>query len=169
MPLTLRELDAGDEELLQALLESDPDYTVRVTGYPPGPSDALSLLMMRPESVPETHKVVLGGFEGEELVAVVDLLRGYPQPGCVFIGLLFVDGSRQGSGVGAAAMAAAERYAAQWPEARRFRLAVVDTNAAVLGFWRRMGFEPTGESRPYRYDHLESTTRLYERDLQRSE
>ena len=39
----------------------------------------------------------------------------------------------------------------------------VDTNAAVLGFWRRMGFEATGEARPYRYDHLESTTRLYER------
>ena len=169
MPLTLRELDAGDEDLLQALLESDPDYTVRVTGYPPGPSDALSLLVMRPESVPESHKVVLGGFEGEELVAVVDLLRGYPAPEFVFIGLLLVDGARQRSGLGAAAMIATERYAAQWPEVRRFRLAVVDTNAAVLGFWRHLGFEPTGESRPYRYDHLESTTRLYERDLQRSE
>ncbi len=167
MDLTLRELSSGDEDVLQALLESDPDYTVRVTGYPPGPSDALSLLMMRPESVPESHKVVLGLFDGDELVAVVDLLRGYPEPSFVFVGLLLVHGSRQGRGVGAAAMAAVERYAGQWPEARRFRLAVVDTNAAVLGFWRRMGFEPTGETRPYRYDHLESTTRLYERDLTR--
>jgi RimJ/RimL family protein N-acetyltransferase len=167
MDLTLRELGAGDEDELQALLESDPDYTVRVTGYPPGPSDALSLLMVRPESVPESHKVVLGVFDGAELVAVVDLLRGYPEPSCVFIGLLLVHGARQGSGVGAAAMAAVERYAAQWPEARRFRLAVVDTNAAVLGFWRRIGFEPTGEARPYRYDYLESTTRLYERAITR--
>lgn len=165
MDLTLRELGAGDEAVLQALLESDPDYTVRVTGYPPGPSDALSLLMVRPESVPESHKVVLGLFDGDELVAVVDLLRGYPESSFVFIGLLLVQGSRQGSGVGAATMSAAERYAGQWPEVRRFRLAVVDTNAAVLGFWRRMGFEATGETRAYRYDHLESTTRLYERDL----
>jgi RimJ/RimL family protein N-acetyltransferase len=165
MDLTLRELGTGDEAVLQALLESDPDYTVRVTGYPPGPSDALSLLMVRPESVPESDKVVLGIFDDAELVAVVDLLHGYPEPSFVFIGLLLVHGSRQGSGVGAAAMAAVERYAGQWPEVRRFRLAVVDTNAAVLGFWRRMGFEPTGETRQYRYDHLESTTRLYERDL----
>jgi RimJ/RimL family protein N-acetyltransferase len=165
MDLTLRELGSGDEAVLQALLESDPDYTVRVTGYPPGPSDALSLLMGRPESVPESHKFVLGLFDGAELVAVVDLLRGYPEASFVFIGLLLVRSSRQRSGVGAAALAAVERYAGQWPEARRFRLAVVDTNAAVLGFWRRMGFEPTGETKPYRYDHLESTTRLYERDL----
>lgn len=167
MEVTLRELDAGDEDELQALLESDPDYTVRVTGYPPGPSDALSLLMVRPESVDQSHKVVLGAYDGSALVAVVDLLRGYPTAECVFVGLLLVDGARQGSGVGAAAMAAVERYAAQWPEARRFRLAVVDTNASVLGFWRRMGFEATGESRPYRYDHLESTTRLYERAISR--
>lgn len=165
MDLTLRELGAGDEAALQALLESDPDYTVRVTGYPPGPSDALSLLMMRPESVPESHKVVIGVFDGADLVAVVDLLRGYPRSEFVFIGLLLVQRSRQGQGVGAEAMAAVERYVGQWPEARRFRLAVVDTNAPVLGFWRRMGFEPTGETRPYRYDLLESTTRLYERDL----
>jgi GNAT superfamily N-acetyltransferase len=167
MDLTLRELGAGDEDALQALLESDPDYSVRVTGYPPGPSDALSLLMVRPESVPESHKVVVGAFEGAELVAVVDLLRGYPEPSCVFLGLLLVQGPRQGSGLGSAVMAAVERYAAQWPEARRFRLAVVDTNAAVLGFWRRMGFEATGETRAYRYDHLESTTRLYEKELTR--
>jgi RimJ/RimL family protein N-acetyltransferase len=167
MDLTLRELGAGDEDALQALLESDADYSVRVTGYPPGPSDALSLLMVRPETVPESHKVVLGVFEGAELVAVVDLLRGYPGPEFVFIGLLLVQGPRQGSGVGTAAMAAVEGYAVHWPEARRFRLAVVDTNAAVLGFWRRMGFEPTGEARPYRYDHLESTTRLYERSISR--
>lgn len=167
MDLTLRELGSGDEDDLQDLLESDPDYTVRVTGYPPGPSDALGLLMMRPDSVPESHKVVLGLFDGDELVAAVDLLRGYPAPEYVFIGLVLVQGPRQGSGVGAAAMAAVERYAGRWPEARRFRLAVVDTNAGVLGFWRRMGFEPTGETRPYRYDHLESTTRLYERDLTR--
>ena len=165
MDLTLRELDAGDEDALQALLESDPSYTERVTGYPPGPSDALSLLMMRPESVPESQKVVLGVFERDELVAVADLLRGYPGPDYVFIGLLLVEGARQGQGVGAAAMTAVERYAGQWPEARRFRLAVVDTNAPVLGFWLRMGFEATGETKPYRYDYLESTTRLYERDL----
>ena len=167
MELTLRELDAGDEDALQVLLESEPDYAVRVTGYPPGPSDALSLLMVRPESVPESRKVVLGVFDGEDLVGVVDLLRGYPAPEFVFIGLLLVHRAHQGSGVGAAAMAAVERYAGQWPEARRFRLAVADTNAPVLGFWRRMGFEPTGETRPYRYDYLESTTRLYERDLSR--
>lgn len=120
MELTLRELGERDVEALQSLLESDPDYTERVTGYPPGPADALSLLMMRPGGLPEDRKVVLG---------------------------------------------AAQRYAGQWPEARWFRLAVVDTNAGAAGFWERIGFAATGEARPDRYDHLESTTRLFDRDL----
>jgi GNAT superfamily N-acetyltransferase len=165
--LTLRLLGPGYEAAVQALLESDPGYTERVTGGPPGPSDALSLLMMRPESVPEDHKAVVGAFEGDAMVAVVDLLRGYPTRAHVFVGLLLVDGSRQGSGVGAATMAAVERCAGQWPEVRRFRLAVVDTNPAAAGFWSRLGFAPTGEATPYRYDRLESTTRLWERDLRR--
>ncbi|MFF0266481.1 hypothetical protein [Kribbella sp. NPDC004536] len=53
-----------------------------------------------------------------------------------------------------------------WPEVRTLRLAVVDTNAEVAtGFWERQGFKATGEARPYRYDKLESTARLYEKQL----
>ena len=45
-------------DAVQELIESDPGYTERITGYPPGSSDAQSLLMMRPESIPEDAKLV---------------------------------------------------------------------------------------------------------------
>lgn len=163
MDLTLRVLGEPDVEALQALLESDHAYTARVTGYPPGPSDALSLLLMRPEGLAEERKAVFGGF----LVSVLDVLRGYPDEEFAFLGLLLVRGDRQGEGIGAVTVGRfVDDAAREWPEVRRLRLAVVDTNAEVAPeFWRRLGFEPTGEVKPYRYHGLESVTRLGERAL----
>ncbi|ONI67441.1 hypothetical protein BWI15_30390 [Kribbella sp. ALI-6-A] len=165
--MELRPIEPADVDAVQALIESDPGYTERITGYPPGPADAQSLLMMRPEMLAEEAKVVLGGFEGDELVALVDLLRGYPDPSYAFIGLLQVRGDRQGCGIGRTAYRLVERFVENtWPEVRRLRLAVVDTNAKQAApFWFRQGFEPTGEAKPYQYDQLTSTARLYEKPL----
>ena len=165
--LVLRAVDVVDVGGLQELIESDPGYTERITGYPPGASDAQSLLMMRPEGLAEDAKVVLGAFAGQELVAVVDLLRGFPNERTAFIGLLQVHSGHQGRGHGRATYELVQRYVeTTWPEIRTMRLAVVDTNAEVAtGFWQRQGFEATGEVRPYRYDKLESSARLYEKQL----
>ena len=163
--MELREISPYDVPRVQELIESDPGYTERITGYPPGPADAQSLLMMRPDGLPEDAKVVLGAWEGEQLVAVIDLLKGYPDEHTAFIGLLEVHEDHQGRGVGAAAYRMVEAYR-RGPEWRTLRLAVVDTNAEqAAGFWARQGFEPTGEVKPYTYDKLESTVRLYEKQL----
>jgi uncharacterized protein len=163
--MKLREITPADVDAVQALIESDPGYTERITGYPPGPSDAQSLLMMRPEVLKE--KVVLGAFDGEQLTAVIDLLRGYPNEHTAFIGLLEVHKDHQGRGAGSAAYRLIEEYVGtSWREVRTLRLAVVDTNAEqAAGFWRKQGFELTGEEKPYKYDKLESTARLYEKQL----
>ncbi|TDO35874.1 acetyltransferase (GNAT) family protein [Kribbella sp. VKM Ac-2527] len=165
--MEIRAIGIDDVGQVQELIESDAGYTERITGYPPGAADAQSLLMGRPEGVAEDAKVVLGVFDGARLVAVADLLRGYPVEGKAFIGLLEMHGEYQGRGVGRAAYGLVERYVGDsWPEVRTLRLAVVDTNAEVAeGFWRRQGFEPTGEEKTYQYDKLVSTVRLYEKKV----
>jgi ribosomal protein S18 acetylase RimI-like enzyme len=166
--LVLRPIEPADVDALQQLIESDPGYTERITGYPPGAADAQSLLMMRPEGLPEQAKVVLGAFLTNQLVAVADLLRGYPNEHTAFIGLLQVHWNHQGLGLGKSTYELLQRYVeSSWPEIRTLRLAIVDTNAHIAtGFWQRQGFTPTGEERPYRYDKLESTARLYEKALE---
>ncbi|GAA2843554.1 GNAT family N-acetyltransferase [Kribbella solani] len=96
-----------------------------------------------------------------------DLIRGYPAERTVSVGLLQVHSNQQGRGYGRTACALAERFVEDtWPEIGTLRLAVVDTNAQVAaGLWERQGFEATGEVRPYVYDKLESTARLYEKQL----
>jgi GNAT superfamily N-acetyltransferase len=130
--MELRPITPEDVDAVQELIESDPGYTERITGYPPGASDAQSLLMMRPESLPEESKVVLGAFEADQLVAVVDLLRGFPNDHTAFIGLLEVHATHQGRGYGRTTYQLAQQYVeTTWPEIRTMRLAVVDTNAQV--------------------------------------
>ncbi|HET6560808.1 MAG TPA: GNAT family N-acetyltransferase, partial [Marmoricola sp.] len=100
MDIELRAIDAGDVDALQALVESDSAYVERVTGHPPGPADAQSLLLIRPPALAEADKVVLGAWEGDDMVGVVDLLRRWPDPDTVHVGLLQVHGHHQGRGLG---------------------------------------------------------------------
>jgi GNAT superfamily N-acetyltransferase len=129
---------------------------------------------------------------GERLVAFADVLLGYPVPSTASIGLLVVRGGEQGRGLGRAMHEAVverlraasegsrtrhsdvkrlpERLPERLPVERvpveRLRLGVVATNASVAEpFWRALGYEPTGEEQPYRYDHLVSTVALRERPL----
>jgi uncharacterized protein len=169
----LRSFTSDQEADLQSLIESDPGYTERVTGYPPGPSDALSLTVVRPEGVEAEQKHVLGAWRPgpgsrDELVAAVDLIRGYPDPSYAFVGLLLVRWELQGTGVGREVWRAIEDLVSGWDGVQRFRLAVVETNARpALGFWRAMGFTETGERKPYRYAHLQSTSIMMEKPVSR--
>ena len=121
-------------DALQELIESDPGYTERITGYPPGPADAQSLLMMRPEGLPEEAKVVLGAFV-TNLVAVVDLLRGYPNDHTAFIGLLEVHWNHQGTRSRQSDVREVQRYVeTSWPEVGR----------SGWRSWTPMPIRPTG-------------------------
>lgn len=164
-----RPLGTDDVDALQGLLETVPDYAERITGYPPGPSDGLSALLSVPEGFDPAGKHGLGLWEDGRLVAFADVLVGYPSPAVAYIGLLIVRGGLHGRGVGRAmhdAVVSFLRSADGTPVVGRLRLGIVATNADVAEpFWRALGYEPTGETKPYRYDHLESTVALWERPL----
>jgi len=169
MSVTVRELGGasadGDVAALQGLLESVPDYAERITGYPPGPSDGLSALLSVPDGFDPAHKHGIGLWDGPLLVAFADVLLGYPSASFAYIGLLVVRGERQQEGLGAAMHeAVVDRLRRTGTE--RLRLGIVATNAEVAEpFWRALGYEPTGERKPYRYDHVESTVALWERPV----
>lgn len=162
--IVLRPLHPDDTDALQALVESDPGYAERVTGHPPGAADAQSLLMMRPPDLAEHDKLVLGAWEGDDLIGVVDLLRGWPDADTVHVGLLQVHGAQQGRGLGRVIHEQVLRLVRDWPGMVRLRAAIVATNAAQADpFWRAMGYAPSGEPKPYTYDKLHTTVRIWTR------
>ena len=108
-------------------------------------------------------KYGIGLWDGDSLVAFTDVLLGYPAPIPAYIGLLVVRGGRHGSGLGRVLHETVLSLGAD-ARADRLRLGIVATNAVgAEPFWRALGYAPTGERKPYRYDRLESTVALWER------
>lgn len=121
---------------------------------------------------PSTHPAA--GPPGMGLIAVADVIRGWPTDSTAFIGILFVHGEQQGRGLGAAFYRRVEKEISRWDEIDRIELRIVATNAdAAEPFWRRMGFEPTGETSPFERGepgeagHVSSTSARWAKDLPR--
>jgi len=152
-------------EALQQVIEAAPTYVERVTGLPPGPSDAQSTYMVLPEGKGYEDKFVFGIYLEGEMVGCVDLIRAYPDAETATLGLLLVAERYQRQGLGRAAFAELERLVRAWPSVKRVRLGVVMTNAAVLPFWERLGFRRMGEVKPYRYANVASEVVILEKPL----
>lgn len=153
---TVQALTLADASNVWEVLRDDGGYCRRVEGREPAPRDAETLFTTFPPGVDEFRKHVIGMFDQGTLVAVADVVQGWPDETTNFIGLLHVKASRHGQGV---ATRLHEQIVRRYP-AGRWRLSVVDTNVAVLPFWRSLGYEPTGEERPWLNDAGQGHTAL---------
>ena len=140
--LRVSRLTAADAARLQELYEACAEFTILVEGEPPGPRAAADdLAALPPGSRPEDKHVFGLEDAGGRLVAMLEAIRDYPEPGTWWIGLMLVDPRRRRGGLGAAFQAGFERWVGD-QECRRVALGVVSANAGGLGFWRRLGFVP---------------------------
>jgi GNAT superfamily N-acetyltransferase len=165
--VSIHPLRGDPEEVaeLQRVLEEAPTYAQRVTGSPPGSAAAQSLLTALPDGVPSENKLVFGIHLGQEMVGCADLILGYPDGHTAFLGLLLVSERHQRRGVGRQAYHLLERFVSRRGDYHRIRLGVVRTNAEVIPFWTGLGFEPTGETRHYRFGNVVSEIVLLEKRL----
>jgi RimJ/RimL family protein N-acetyltransferase len=150
---------------LQHVLECAPGYAERVTDAPPGAADAQSTFTVLPEGKSYEDKFVFGIFAGNEMVGCIDLIRSYPTTNAATLGLLLVAEQHQGIGIGRQAFTLLEQFAREWGNCDVIRLAVVMTNSEVIGFWRKLGFSETGETKPYHYGSLRSQAVFMEKPL----
>lgn len=127
-------LTDADRPRLQQLLEACSDYHLLVNGQEATPDEAKNLLAELPPGRSRDDKRVLDLGDG-----VLDVVRGYREPGEWYLGLLlFMPGAR---GKGRGKQVLAELIA--WLKAEgatRLRLAVAEQNEAALRFWQREGF-----------------------------
>ena len=167
MTLAMRDLGVDDVVALQCLLESAPDYSKRVTGHPPDPSDATSTLTLVPDGFDPAGKRAIGLWQDNELVGFADVLIGYPDAATAFIGLLIVRGDRHREGLGRLLhQAVVERAREECGADGQLRLAILDTNKEVADpFWQALGYVPTGETKPYQSGNLVSAVALWQRPI----
>ncbi|MDU2583476.1 MAG: GNAT family N-acetyltransferase [Anaerococcus hydrogenalis] len=100
----------------------------------------LSDLCLRPEGVNEDDKYYLGFFKDELLVAVLDILDGYPEEKICFIGFFMVNILYQGKGIGTEIIQSVLAYIKKIGKAK-VRLGIDKTNPQSKAFWKKNDFK----------------------------
>ncbi|MBD5537388.1 MAG: GNAT family N-acetyltransferase [Lachnospiraceae bacterium] len=92
-------------------------------------------------------KYYVGFYEGDLLVAVLDLILNYPQEGTAYIGFFMVDASCQRQGLGSGIV---QGIAGSLKKIGfvKIRLAIDEGNPQSEAFWTKNGFVKTGERHP---------------------
>jgi len=102
-----------------------------------------SIMTDLPPNKTMKDKYFVGFYKCNNLVAILDLIDGYPNRENAFIGLFMVDMNNQNSGVGKQIISQlisflkSEKYYS-------CDLGVIEDNKEALCFWGKLGFERTG-------------------------
>lgn len=97
-----------------------------------------------PPQKSKNDKYFLGYYENETLIAIIDLVVGYPNIHTAYIGLFMTDITIQGEGVGTIIIEELCDYLAK-TGFQRVELAWVKGNPQSERFWLKNGFQPSGE------------------------
>lgn len=98
-------------------------------------------------------KYFVGYYDGEALVAIMDIISGYPNEETLYIGLFMTDVSLQGKGVGTKIIDELSEYIAGIGF-ERMELAWVKGNPQAEGFWTKNKFVPIGERSSNAAEHV---------------
>ncbi len=131
----LHEEDA--EEILRFCAENTQFYAY--CEAEPSLEQVLQDLRVTPPGVDRSDKYYLGFYQGETLMAVLDLIDGYPTPEIAFLGFFMMNRVFQGRGLGSALigeLAAALRDRGK----TAIRLGIDKGNPQSTHFWKKNGF-----------------------------
>ena len=96
-----------------------------------------------PPGKEKQDKYYVGFFDGERLIAVLDLILAYPDPETAFIGFFMVEKTMQGAGVGSKIVDEICEYLSR-NGFSSVRLGWAKGNPQAEQFWRKNGFRETG-------------------------
>ena len=99
-----------------------------------------------PDNVDFKDKYYVGYFKDGKLIAILDLIDGYPKKDIVFIGFFMVDSTIQKSGMGSAIVKELIDYLTTL-EYEEVRLGWINGNPQAEHFWIKNGFCSIKEDR----------------------
>lgn len=97
-------------------------------------------LKITPPGIPLEQKYYIGFFENDMLVAIMDLIDGYPDEDCTYIGFFMMNKEIQGKGLGSSIISEALDYLKSIGFTS-CRLAIDKDNPQSNHFWKKNGFE----------------------------
>lgn len=156
-PLCFRAATLADVEPLVALVESAyrgeasrAGWTTEadlLDGRRTGPDD-IAACIQRDGSVILIGELCAGPGHAPELLACAHLAM---EDGAGYFGMFSVRPAMQGSGVGKALLAEAERIATEQWRLEAMRMTVIDVRDELIAFYERRGYRRTGIHKPFPY------------------
>lgn len=137
----VRELHPSDVPEILRVAEGNPLY-YEYMGIQPTQENIAETFTALPPRKTLADKHFFGWFDGERLVAVMDLIMRHPQERMAFIGWFMVDASRQGCDLGRELVAGVLRMLSTAGVAE-VRLGRIEGNQQSERFWQVCGFQNT--------------------------
>ena len=156
---TIRNLLPQDAEMIYEVLKKN---TIFYEYHPP--MVTVESILEDMEALPPNKgyrdKHYIGFFGEDALVAVMDLIEHYPQPGTALLGFFAMNADLQGQGIGTEIISDSIAYLAQ-VGFQKVRLGIDKGNPQSKSFWLKNGFTFTGEE----YESDSSTILVMEKKL----
>lgn len=125
---------------LQKLFEDSKDYIELIEGRLPQADEAADLLQTLPPGKTLKDKFVLGVYEKDLLIGVIDLIKDYPEENIWFIGLLLLSPEYRNKGLGHKIYNKLKNELISLEQLKAIRISVSEQNTQALDFWRELGF-----------------------------
>ena len=134
-----RVLGDADVDDILALCQDNPQFYEHTQARPTR-EQIRSDMRLTPPGIDPSAKYYVGFFEHQDLVAIMDLVDGYPRPEVAYIGFFMMNQTYQGRGIGTAIIDEAIAYLTE-TGASAVRLAIDKGNPQATHFWKKNGFE----------------------------
>jgi len=138
----VRKLTDTDVAAVYALCKENPQYYQYCPPFVTEDSIRADMAALPPRKTVE-DKYYLGFYDGDRLIAVMDLILGFPKEETAFVGFFMMNKEYQGKGIGTALMQEVYAYLKQCGFIF-VRLGFAKGNSQSEHFWLKNGFERTG-------------------------
>lgn len=147
-------LEPAELQAVQHLLERCDDYFLLVEGLHTWPQAAQEMMTDRPPDHKPEDKLMIGIYQQDKLIGLLEGMKRYPVQGMWWIGLLAVDPDYRNQGLGERIMRGFEVLAAK-SGAWAIGIGVAEINEDAYRFWKRVGFELNEKTTPRRFGERE--------------
>ncbi len=134
----VRELGEADADAVLRLCQPNTLY-YEYCRAEPTMAQVLGDMRIAPPGIGPSDKHYVGFCQNDALVAVMDLIDGYPEPEYAYIGFFMMNAALQGAGVGSAIIGEAAACLKSAGK-RAIRLAIAKDNPQATHFWKKNGF-----------------------------
>ena len=139
----VRRITEEDISDVYRLCKANTKYYEHIHSVPTAES-LTEVISELPDGVGAEAKYFVGFYDDEKLVAILDLITGYPENDDAFIGWFMVDADLQGRGIGSEIFADV-RAAMKGQGYDYLSLGCVKDYPEAAAFWQAQGFRPTGK------------------------